>query len=349
MFFEINGRFCLFKQRLQEESVGIVQIGAPAGATDKREGDEGVSAIDLVNFNGAANAVGSIGKLLIEVDEVAFYAIDGIVKIGVHEGIVVEEIDKIIEAVGGGFAGNEVEGKIALTVTGTGVVLEIIYFGLFREIGQGGGAVGVDNDNPAEHTPGDIDAFGDFVEVFGARTRGNNIDKGVIAQVSAGFISLFEAAIMKNVNTPHKKDREFFGVQGQPDGSIDSLDGFVFGTFKHIGAYALPDIFTDNHKVPGDVAGERFYLEAEVSCMRFGYSLMEEYIGRFIVSIAGNDVFVMAPACVTGKHSGAGIFIDVFLDMVAEIGAQESDVAIHYGEPVVGIREALKFAVVGEG
>ena len=138
-------------------------------------------------------------------------------------------------------------------------------------------------------------------------------------------------------------------MQRQPDGGIDGLYGFVFGATKHGGTYALPGIFANNHEVPGDVSGKGFNLEVKFGGMAFGHALMKEDIGRFIVAIAGYDVLVVTTAGVTGEHTSAGILIDILLDVMAEICAQESDVAIHNGEPIVGVWEALKFAVVGKG
>jgi hypothetical protein len=76
-----------------EIAIGIVFVGSEACVANETALDYGTACVDVVYFDGAAYSFGAIGVCLIEMDEIVFEFGDGLVKIGVKDGIIIEEID----------------------------------------------------------------------------------------------------------------------------------------------------------------------------------------------------------------------------------------------------------------
>ena len=131
------------------------------------------------------------------------------------------------------------------------------------------------------------------------------------------------------------------------NGGVDGFDGFVPGVVCNVIADGQPCFFLHYHEVPGNISVNWFYFEVKVGIVIFSYFFMKENVGRFVVTIFGHHVFVVASACITGKQTGVRKFINVLLDVVSKVGTQESGVAIGDYEPVVGRRDTLKFTVIG--
>lgn len=170
---------CFLDDGFPEVSVGVVEVGAEAGVADELSADDGAAGVDVIDFDLAADAFGSVGVLLVEVDEIVLHVVGAGfgIEVGVQGGVVVEEIDEAII--------NELQGIVSLGVAYDRLAVVVIertcIFG--DKVVRDAAGLGIEHNPPGIGSPWDVDALADDGQVLGTGARSDDIEMIVVAQV----------------------------------------------------------------------------------------------------------------------------------------------------------------------